>query len=155
MYPRLFIAIAMTSLLLTAQQDVPLRGPGQFSATAAGAVIGTLQGDASATRFSDGRREFYLLLNSDQMMRQKLMLSVTIKLPVPGEKAIAPTSHEAMVQWESLANHTRTSVPATASIEMKGKDLLTGKFTITSRDTSHPLTLTGKFENAPIIADVN
>ena len=65
MYPRLFIAIAMTSLLLTAQQDVPLRGPGQFSATAAGAVIGTLQGDASATRFSDGRREFYLLLNSD------------------------------------------------------------------------------------------
>ncbi len=156
MQTRIFALVAAASVLLTAQQDAPLRGPGRFTATAAGVLSGTVSGDASVTKFQDGRRELYLMLNSDQMMARSMMISATIRLPASaGMHTLKPPTGYTLIRWENLTAHTGKSALATGTIEFKGKDVLSGKFSITATAGAETMTLTGIFEDAPIIKGID
>jgi hypothetical protein len=148
-----FILLVASTLLLTAQQDMPLRGPGKFTAAATGIIAGTVTGDASVTKYKTGPRELHLLLNSDQEMSLNRMFSVTISLPAQG--TLTPKPVKALLQWGNLTNHTRQSAPATGTIEFRGKDLLDGRFKLTATAGTETLSLSGTFEAAPVIDDVD
>ncbi len=148
-----FALLVTSTLLLSAQQDMPLRGPGKFTATATGIISGTVTGDASVTKYKSGARELHLLLNSDQEMSLSRMFGVTISLPAKG--ALTTQVAKAMLQWGNLTDHTRQSAPANCNIEFRGKDLLDGRFTVTATAGTETLSLTGTFERAPVINDVD
>jgi hypothetical protein len=132
---------ALGLILLTAQQDMPLRPPGRFTATTAGLLKGTIAGDVSASIFRDGHREIYLQLDSSQMMATDIMVSVQIT-QAPGKSA--PSFR---LQIENLKTHQLTYPAATGTLDLKGRDLLSGRFTVTSAD----LTLTGTLDKAPVV----
>lgn len=156
MQTRAFALIAALSVVLTAQQDAPLRGPGKFTAAASGALSGEVSGDASVTNFKNGRRELYFLLNSDQMMSANMMVSATIKLPATaGNYRLTPVAANALIQWDNLTARTRHSALATGSISFKGKDTLSGTFSMSAKAGAETLTLTGEFQNAPAISGVD
>jgi hypothetical protein len=148
-----FILLVASTFLLTAQQDMPLRGPGKFTATATGIITGTVTGDASVTKFKAGPRELHLLLNSDQEMSLSRMFSVTISLPAKG--TLTPLPVKALLQWSNLTNHTRQSAPANCTIEFRGRDLLDGRFKIAATAGTETLSLNGTFQAAPVIDDVD
>jgi hypothetical protein len=144
--------VIAATLPLLSLQDVPLRGPGQFTATSSGIVTGQIAGDASATVFRNRMRELYLQLNSDQMMKLKTMIAVTVTLPVgAGTFPLDGRSAQASVSWERMATHARQVVPATGSITVTGTDLLSGRFTLSATSGTEKLTLTGSFEKAPVL----
>ena len=156
MQTRAFALIAALSVVLTAQQDAPLRGPGKFTAAASGALSGEVSGDASVTNFKNGRRELYFLLNSDQMMSANMMVSATIKLPATaGNYRLTPVAANALIQWDNLTARTRHSALAAGSISFKGKDTLSGTFSMSAKAGAETLTLTGEFQNAPAISGVD
>ncbi len=156
MQTRAFVLIAALSVVLTAQQDAPLRGPGKFIAAASGALTGKVSGDASATNFKNGKRELYFLLNSDQMMTANMMVSATIKLPATtGNYRLTPAAANALIQWDNLTARTRHSAFVTGSISFKGKDTLSGTFSMSAKAGAETLTLTGEFQNAPAISGVD
>jgi hypothetical protein len=132
---------ALGLILLSAQQDMPLRPPGRFTATTTGLLKGTIAGDVSASTFRDGHREIYLQLDSSQMMQTDIMVSVQIT-QTPGKPT--PTFR---LQVENLKTHQLTYPAATGTLDLKGRDLLSGRFTVTSAD----LTLTGTLYKAPVV----
>jgi hypothetical protein len=132
---------ALGLILLTAQQDMPLRPPGRFIATTTGLLKGTIAGDVSASLFRDGHRELYLQLDSAQMMATDIMVSVQVTL-MPGKPA--PSFR---LRVENLKTHALTYPSATGTLDLKGRDLLSGRFMVTSTD----LTLTGILDNAPVV----
>lgn len=144
-----FAVLALASLALTAQQDAPLRGPGKFQGAATGAVNAQVSGDASISRFKNGKRELYLMLNSDRMMALNVMMAVTVKLPAAGAAAIDGT-----LTWESLATRTRHSSAVTGTLTFKGKDLLSGEFKLSGKDGNETLSLSGTFADAPVLVGV-
>jgi len=132
---------ALGLILLTAQQDMPLRPPGRFTATTVGLLKGTIAGDVSAATFRDGHREIYLQLDSAQMMATSIMVSVQI---TQGPGKATPAFR---LQVENLKTHQLTYPAATGTLDLKGRDLLSGRFTVTSAD----LTLTGTLDKAPVV----
>ena len=156
MQTRAFALIAALSVVLLAQQDAPLRGPGKFTAAASGALSGKVSGDASVTNFKNGKRELYFLLNSNQMMSANMMVSATIRLPATaGIYRLTPVAANALIQWDNLTARTRHSALATGSISFKGKDTLSGTFSMSAKAGAETLTLTGEFQNAPAISGVD
>ena len=138
-------AIAALGLtLLSAQQDMPLRPPGRFTATTTGLLKGTIAGDVSVSKFRDGHLEIYLQLDSAQMMATDIMVSVQVTL-TPGKPA--PTFR---LQIENLKTHQLTYPAATGTLDLEGRDLLSGRFTVTSAN----LTLNGTLDKAPAVPAV-
>lgn len=139
---------ALGLLLLSGQQDMPLRPPGRFSATTTGLLKGTITGDISVSTFRDGHREIYLQMDSSQMMATNIMISLQVTLPV------VRTAPVFRLQVENLKTHQLSYPAATGTLALKGRDLLTGSFTVTSTDKTLPLTLTGTLDNAPVVPAV-
>lgn len=134
-------AATLGLLLLTAQQDMPLRPPGRFTAITTGLLKGTIAGDVSMSTFRDGRRELYLQMDSRQMMATDIMVSVQVTFPP------AKSPPAVRLQVENLKTHALTFPAATATLDLKGRDLLSGRFTITSPN----LTLSGTLDRAPVV----
>ena len=106
-------AIILSLLLLTAQQDIPLKSPGRFEATATGLLKGRIQGDISGTNFANGRTEIYLAIDSLIMMSQKIMVSAVITLPAGKLKfPLLLTPSNTRLQIEMLETQELFIVPA-------------------------------------------
>lgn len=149
------LVVIASLLLLTAQQDLPVKGPGRFQATATGVLKGKLEGNIAGTVFADGRTEYYVMIDSHIMMSQNVMVSAVISLPAG--KQVFPqqlTPSNTRLQIEKLDTQELLIVPATGTIEMRGRDLVDGKFTITSSDARATLNISGEFQKAPIIPGI-
>lgn len=144
--------LALASLALTAQQDAPLRGPGTFKAAASGALNAQVSGDVSITRFKNGTRELYLMLNSDRMMALNTMVAVTVKLPANGT---GPGMIDGMLSWEAFDSRARHTAPLSGTLTYQGKDLLSGEFKLTGKDGDQTLSLSGTFVDAPTLPGVD
>lgn len=148
--------IAIVSLLLLpAQQDIPLKGPGRFQATATGLLKGNIEGDIAGTKFANGQTEIYVMIDSLIMMSQNVMVSAVIHLPAG--KPVSPmklTPSNFRLQIEKLNTQELLVVPATGTLELKGRGLIDGKFTISSSDAKAALSISGVFQKAPIIPDL-
>jgi hypothetical protein len=145
--------IVASLLLLQAQQDIPLKGPGRFQATATGLLKGAIQGDISGTKSANGSIEIFVAIDSLIMMSQNVMVSAVISLPA-GKLSFPMklTPANTRLQIEKLDTQELLIVPASGFIEMKGRDLVDGRFAITSSDAKAALDISGEFRKAPIIA---
>ena len=147
------VTVAVISMfLLTAQQDLPLRPPGRFPATASGALSGPIAGDATVTRFRNGTREIDLVLDSDQMMSSNRMVAISIR--VQSSTTTAPISlnnSNTILRLDNLNTHESSTVPVQGSLQLKGKETLQGSFTLAGTTGSTNLSMTGSFVDAPVL----
>jgi hypothetical protein len=147
------VTVAVISMfLLTAQQDLPLRPPGRFTATASGALSGPIAGDATITRFRNGTREIDLVLDSDQMMSSNRMVAISIRVQASTTTApISLNNSNTIVRLDNLNTHESSTVPVHGSLQLKGKDTLQGSFTFAGTSGSTNLSITGSFVDAPVL----
>ena len=146
------VMAALSLVLLSGQQDVPLRAPGRFFAATQGALKGTIAGNISGTSFKDGTRELYWSLDSTQMMATGTMLSITVRVPKGSNAAsLVLNSGNTRLVLETLATHVLSTIAAEGRLEVRGSNLLRGKFSLSSTDKGRPLTLTGTFDQAPVV----
>lgn len=151
------LTIAVLALtLLTGQQDLPIRAPGRFTATGAGDLTGALSGDATATRFRNGARELYLVLDSDKMMATKRMLSVSIRLPAQDAKSpFALSTANTVIRLDNLVSHDSTTLPVQGTLQYRGKDTLEGSFRLSAGTGAQTVTIIGTFKDAPVVEGIN
>lgn len=135
------LMLLLVAPFLMAADDAPLRKAGTFSATITGVAAGRITGDASITRGKNGTRTLHLYMNTDEMMQLGVMISADIAL-TPG----APTT----LNWQNVSTGARHAVQTGATLNTDGKDPMAGSFTITAKDGSESLSVTGTFKDAPI-----
>lgn len=138
-----------------------MRKAGSFSATVQGVVTGSLTGDATIFVRKDGTH-LYLSANTDQMMALKVMISAEVVWPTHSnasrhqipDDAAKPTTI-ATIQWERLDTRERHTATATGSIDLDGKDPMSGRFDLTAKDGAATLKLSGTFKDAPVMEGIN
>lgn len=151
------VLTALTALfLLTAQDGLPLRPHGRFTAEVTGGWSGTIAGDASAERQRDGSLRIHFVQDSSQMMATDRLLMVTLALPEGKRKrtqVIAPGKASMMLQ--DLKSLERTIISGEGILTLQGRDMLEGSFTLRATVGGKPVSLSGKFEKAPLVAAID
>ncbi|MEQ1756277.1 MAG: hypothetical protein ABL973_19330 [Micropepsaceae bacterium] len=152
MHTRPLIAAVISMLLLTAQQDLPLRAPGRFTATASGALSGPVAGDATVTRFRNGVREIDLVLDSDQMMSSNRMIAISIRVQATTTASPIQLNHgNTILRLDNLNTHESGAIPVQGSLQLKGRDTLQGSFKLSGKSGANNLSLSGSFVDAPVL----
>ena len=153
MRTKTIITAALSIFLLTAQDGMPLRPHGRFTAETTGAVSGSITGDVSAEILRDDSMRLYLGQDSSQMMKTDRLLTVTIVAPSgKGKRTLTLAKGKVNLMLQDLNTLERTMATADGTLVLEGRDLLTGSFSLKATLGNRPLTLEGKFEKAPVVA---
>lgn len=152
MRTKTIITAALSIFLLTAQDGMPLRPHGRFTAETTGALSGPITGDVSAEILRDGSLRLYLGQDSSQMMKTDRLLTVTIVVPSgKGKRTLTLAKGKVSLMLQDLKTLERTTASADGTLALEGRDLLTGSFALRAMLGNRPLTLEGKFERAPVV----
>ena len=152
MRTKTIITAALSIFLLTAQDGMPLRPHGRFNAEATGAMSGPIAGDISAEILRDGSMRLYLGQDSSQMMNTDKLLTVSIATPPgKGKRTLTLVKGNVSLMLQDLNSLERTMATADGTLTLEGRDLLTGSFALKAMLGNRPLSLEGKFENAPVV----
>lgn len=152
MRTKTIITAALSIFLLTAQDGLPLRPHGRFTAETTGALSGPITGDVSAEILGDGSLRLYLGQDSIQMMKTDRLLTVTIIAPSgKGKRTLTLAKGKVSLMLQDLKTLERTMATADGTLALEGRDLLTGSFALKATLGNQPLTLEGKFEKAPVV----
>lgn len=152
MSTKTIITAALSTFLLTAQDGLPLRPHGRFTAEATGTVTGNITGDVAAERLRDGSLRLYLSQDSSQMMKTDQLLTVTIAAPAgKGKRTLALGTGKTQVMVQNLKSLERIIAAGEGTLTIEGRDLLEGAFSLKATVGNRPLSLEGKFEKAPVV----
>jgi hypothetical protein len=147
------ITAILSIFLLTAQDGLPLRPHGRFTAEATGAVSGPINGDVSAELLRDGSMRIYLGQDSSQMMKTDKLLTVTIMAAQgKGKRTYTLSKGQVSLMLQDLNTLERTMTTGDGTLFIEGRGLLKGSFALKATLGTRPLTLEGKFENAPVVS---
>lgn len=148
------VLTAMTALFLLAAQDgLPLRPHGRFTAELTGAWSGTIAGDASAERHRDGSLRIHFGQDSSQMMATDRLLMVTLAIPDgKGKRTQVIAPGKASMMFQDLKSLERKIIAGEGTLTLQGRDLLEGSFTLWATVDGKPASISGKFEKAPLVA---
>lgn len=153
---RTFLTALTALFLLAAQDGLPLRPHGRFTAELTGVSPGTINGDASAERQGDGSLRIFLGQDSSQMMSTDRLLTVTLAVPGgKGKRSLAIATGNASLMLQDLKTLQRSTVPGEGTITLEGRDMLEGSFSLRATVGGKPVSLTGKFEKAPLVAAID
>jgi hypothetical protein len=153
MRTKTIITAALSIFLLTAQDGLPLRPHGRFTAGATGAMSSPITGDVSAELLRDGSMRLYLGQDSSQMMKTDKLLTVTIMVPQgKGKRTYTLSKGHVSLMLQDLNTLERTMTTGDGTLSIEGRGLLKGSFTLKATLGTRPLTLEGKFENAPVVS---
>jgi len=152
MRTKTILTAVLSIFLLTAQDGMPLRPHGRFTAETAGLLPGPISGDVSAEILRDGSMRLYLGQDSSQMMKTDRLLTITIAVPPgKGKRSLTLTTGTVSLMLQDLTTLERTMATADGTLALEGRDLLTGSFSLKATLGNRPLTLEGKFEKAPVV----
>jgi hypothetical protein len=147
------ITAVLSIFLLTAQDGMPLRPHGRFTAEATGAMSGPIMGDVSAELLRDGSMRFYLGQDSSQMMKTDKLLTVTIIAPqAKGKRTYTLSKGQVSLMLQDLNTLERTMATGNGTLSIEGRGLLKGSFSLKATLGTRPLTLEGIFEKAPVVS---
>jgi hypothetical protein len=147
------ITAILSIFLLTAQDGLPLRPHGRFTAEATGAMSGPINGDVSAELLRDGSMRLYLGQDSSQMMKTDKLLTVTIMAAQgKGKRTYTLSKGQVSLMLQDLNTLERTMTTGDGTLSIEGRGLLKGSFALKATLGTRPLTLEGKFENAPVVS---
>jgi hypothetical protein len=153
MRTKTIITAVLSIFLLTAQDGMPLRPHGRFNAEATGAMSGPITGDVSAEIQRDGSMRLYFGQDSSQMMKTDRLLTIAIAAPPgKGKRTLTLAKGKVSLMLQNLNTLERTMATADGTLELKGRELLTGSFSLKATLGTRQLTLEGKFEKAPVVA---
>lgn len=141
------VLTALTALFLLAAQDgLPLRPHGRFSAELTGAVSGAIAGDASAERQRDGSLHIFLGQDSSQMMATDRLITVALAIPDgKGKRTLSIKLGKASIMLQDLKTLERTIITGEGTLTLEGRDVLEGNFSLRTTLGGKPVSLSGRF----------